>query len=89
MIRKHLISICILFSGLTPVMAEEIAEPVYAPADTSALSLGEVSVTAIKQAFSLLRQPVTVTTINRQEIERYNVAGMKGVSEIAPNFYKP
>ena len=89
MIRKHLISICILFSGLTPVMAEEIAEPVYAPADTSALSLGEVSVTAIKQAFSLLRQPVTVTTINRQEIERYNVAGMKGVSEIAPNFYMP
>ena len=36
-----------------------------------------------------MRQPVTVTTINQRQIERFNVSGMKGVSEIAPNFYMP
>ena len=67
----------------------EESEAIYADADTTALSLGEVRITSIKQAASLLRQPVTVTSINRQQIERYNIAGMKGVSEIAPNFFMP
>lgn len=53
------------------------------------LAIGEVNVTSIKQARSLLRQPVTVTTLRRAEIERLNVTGMKGVSEIAPNFFMP
>ena len=61
----------------------------YAPADTAALQLGEVSVTSIKQSSSLLRQPVTVTTVSQGQIERFNIAGMKGVSEIAPNFFMP
>ena len=61
----------------------------YAPADTAALQLGEVSVTSIKQSSSLLRQPVTVTTVSQSQIERFNIAGMKGVSEIAPNFFMP
>lgn len=52
-------------------------------------NLSEVRVTAIKQSSSLLRQPVTVTTVRQPEIERLNVAGMKGLSEIAPNFYMP
>ncbi|MDE5752627.1 MAG: Plug domain-containing protein, partial [Duncaniella sp.] len=52
-------------------------------------NLSEVRVTAIKQSRSLLRQPVTVTTVRQPEIERLNVAGMKGLSEIAPNFYMP
>lgn len=53
------------------------------------LAIGEVTVTSIKQARSLLRQPVSVTTLRQAEIERLNVAGMKGVSEIAPNFFMP
>ncbi len=53
------------------------------------MNLSEVRVTAIKQSRSLLRQPVTVTTVRMPEIERLNVAGLKGVSEIAPNFYMP
>ncbi len=61
----------------------------YAQADSAALSLGEVSITAIKQSPSLLRQPVTVTTIGQANIERFNISGMKGVSEVAPNFYMP
>ncbi len=51
--------------------------------------LTEVRVTSIKQNRSLLREAVTVTTIRQPEIERLNIAGMKGVSEIAPNFYMP
>ncbi len=53
------------------------------------LEIGEVNVTSIKQSRSLLRQPVTVTTLKQGEIERLNIAGMKGVSEIAPNFFMP
>lgn len=53
------------------------------------LAIGEVNVTSIKQARSLLRQPVTVTTLRRADIERFNVNGMKGMSEIAPNFFMP
>ncbi len=53
------------------------------------LAIGEVTVTSIKQARSLLRQPVSVTTLRQGELERLNVSGMKGVSEIAPNFYMP
>lgn len=65
------------------------ARPLPVDADSSGVSLSEVSVTAIKQAASLLRQPVAVTTVGRDEIERLNISGMKGVSEIAPNFYMP
>ena len=53
--------------------AERPSETLYAPADTSATTLGEVSVTAIKQSSSLVRQPVTVTTISQGEIERFNI----------------
>lgn len=53
------------------------------------LQIGEVNVTSIKQARSLLRQPVTVTTLRQQELEAFDVAGMKSVSEIAPNFFMP
>ena len=55
----------------------------------SVTTLDEVSVTAIKQSASLLRQPVAVTTVGREEIERQNVAGLKGLSDLVPNFYMP
>lgn len=53
------------------------------------LQIGEVNITSVKQGRSLLRQPVTVTTIRQSELERFDIAGMKGVSEIAPNFFMP
>lgn len=53
------------------------------------VALDEVSVTAIKQSASLLRQPVAETTVTRREIDRLNIAGIKGVSDIVPNFYMP
>lgn len=78
-----------LFSSISLYASADNSPVIYADADTAALELGEVSVTTIKQAPTLLRQPVTVTTVNHEQIERFNVSGMKGVSEIAPNFFMP
>ncbi|WP_290089969.1 TonB-dependent receptor [uncultured Duncaniella sp.] len=87
---RHILTTLILLSVMSGAKgAESPTNVTYAPADTSATPLGEVSVTAIKHSSSLMRQPVTVTTINQRQIERFNVSGMKGVSEIAPNFYMP
>ncbi|MCI9608218.1 MAG: TonB-dependent receptor [Muribaculaceae bacterium] len=62
------------------------------PAD-SAFSLestvGEVTVTAIKQKADLTLHPLASTVINRRQVERLNIATVKGASEIAPNFYIP
>lgn len=81
-LRLHLSFLLIIAStAISASAAEERPD--------SALSLDEVSVTAIKQAPSLLRQPVTVTTVDRTEIERNNIAGIKSVSDLAPNVYMP
>ncbi len=80
--RASLVIITAMF-GWGGISAATVAAP------DSTLNLDEVSVTAIKQSSTLLRQPVTVTTVSRGEIERFNIAGMKGVSDVAPNFYMP
>ncbi len=96
--RLIVLSLILSSTGLINATSITSTDSQSAPAGTegnrnetydSILSIGEVRVTAIKQARSLLRQPVTVTTIRRDEIERQNITGMKGVSEIAPNFYMP
>ena len=80
-------------SGMGMINSSAITEPgsssprIKEGPDT--LAIGEVTVTSIKQARSLLRQPVSVTTLRQGEIERLNVAGLRGVSEIAPNFFMP
>ncbi len=94
--RLIILSLILFTTGSVYASNEAAAQPDAAATDgalnetyDSILTIGEVRVTAIKQARSLLRQPVTVTTIRRDEIERLNITGMKGVSEIAPNFYMP
>ncbi len=51
--------------------------------------LGEVTVTAIKQSADLRLEPIASTIITPIQIERFNITSMKGVSELAPNFYIP
>lgn len=64
-------------------------EPPDALSDT-AQWLGEVSVTAIKEASpDLSLHPVASTVIGEKQLERLGIVTMKGVSEIAPNFYIP
>lgn len=57
------------------------------PADT--IPLGEVSVTAIKQAAQLQTEPLASTTVGAQAIERLNITDIKQVSELTPNFFIP
>lgn len=78
----------LLLLSLSLAPAAAAVTPPVEPADT-AYALSEVRVTAIKQASSLLRQPVSVTTVTPEEISRYAIESMKGVSDIAPNFYMP
>lgn len=57
-------------------------------ADT-VLTLGEVSVTGIKQSLDIDALPVASTVIGEGELQKLNIVTMKGVSEVAPNFYIP
>lgn len=52
-------------------------------------AIGEVTVTAIKQAADLTLHPVAGTVVNRAQVERLNIASVRGVSELAPNVYMP
>lgn len=76
---RTLTGLIILSLSILPSLAQQ--------ADT--LSLAEVSVTAIKQSASLLRDPVAVTILDAKPIERLNIQGMKDMTDIAPNFYMP
>lgn len=51
--------------------------------------LEEVSVTSIKQSPDIRLQPTSSTVLGQSRIERLNIRTLKGVSEIAPNFYMP
>lgn len=55
----------------------------------STITIGEVSVTAIKQGLDLRLQPIASTVVGRREAERLGVASMKDVSEIAPTSIYP
>lgn len=79
MTTKQLFATFILLAGGCAFAAE--------PTDT--LVLGEVSVTAIKQARQLQTEPVASTTVGAQAIERLNITDIKQVSELTPNFFIP
>ncbi|MCM1348176.1 MAG: TonB-dependent receptor [Firmicutes bacterium] len=67
------------------------ASGVSAPAEwsDSAVWLGDVTVTAIKQTSDLALQPLAATVVGQKQLEQFSITSMKGVSEIAPNFYIP
>ena len=52
------------------------------------VGLDEVSVSVIKST-SAVMFPASVTEVGTEEIERMEIEGVKGLSEIAPNFYMP
>lgn len=64
------------------------AEPSLSQWSDSIVSLSEVSVSSIK-SLSKYSFPTTVTTLNQSSVERYDISGLKQISEIAPNFYMP
>ena len=54
----------------------------------SVVGLNEVSVSVIKSTSGAMF-PSSVTTVDMQTIERLDIDGVKGMSEVAPNFYMP
>ena len=53
------------------------------------LSLGEVTVTAIKQSADMRTQATALTVINRQEAERNQVVSVKTAADLVPNLFIP
>ena len=53
------------------------------------LSLGEVTVTAIKQSVDLRSQATALTVIGRQEAERNQAISVKTAAELVPNLFIP
>ena len=53
------------------------------------LSLGEVTVTAIKQSSDLRTQATALTVIGRQEAERNQVLSVKTAADLVPNLFIP
>lgn len=68
--------------------ASAIARPDPAAYLDSIVGLDEVSVSAIK-ATSAAQFPSSQTEISHSDIELYDIHDLRGVSEIAPNFYMP
>ncbi|MCM1022391.1 MAG: TonB-dependent receptor [Muribaculum sp.] len=75
-------------SGSCPVASAESGVE-FMGADSLAVELAEVSVTAIKQGLAERGQALASTVVGKAQIERLNVLTIKNVSEVAPNFYMP
>lgn len=82
----------IIFTLLLAIIAHDAsAAPAPVPSDAtldSIVSLDEVSVSAIK-ATSVRVFPSSSTTLDLKAIDRYDIDGIKQISEIAPNFFMP
>lgn len=67
------------------------AESMTIAADSLSLysELEEVNVVALKQEAGLLNEAVSSTVIGRAELEQLNTVGLKGISDVIPNFYMP
>lgn len=76
-------------AALMPVVLAFVGANAAVEETDTTLCLGEISVTAIKQSSDIRRQPVAVSVIGGDDIDRLNVSAMKNVSEVVPNFYIP
>ena len=87
---KFIVAIGVV-SLLAVSKASAMPDPGPAPAEwaDTTVMLGEVGVTAIKGGGNLDRLPVASTTVDEREVERLNITTIKGMSQVAPNFYIP
>lgn len=81
----------LLLSTLLISTNNSYASSVDASAESSDTThwLGDITVTAIKQTPDLSLQPLAATVLGREQIENWSLNSLKGLSEIAPNFYMP
>lgn len=92
--KKLLLRICGCAAALVAITGPAHAAASATPAEggseyaDSVVGLNEVSVSVIKSTSDAMF-PSSVTTVDMQTIERLDIDGVKGVSEVAPNFYMP
>ena len=55
----------------------------------SIVTLGELSVTAIKYGDGFKNKAIASTTIGKKDVERYRIHSFKDASMMIPNFYIP
>ena len=55
----------------------------------SVVTLGELSVTAIKYGDEVANKDISTTTIGKKDIERYRIFSFKDASTLVPNLYIP
>lgn len=89
MFLKRLLSFFLLIPVTLQMLGESnaIDNPEYS--DDGSRWLEEVSVTAFKQDTKLRLAPLAVTIVDSTLINRLNIISLRGVSEIAPNFFMP
>ena len=80
---KGLFLIALVFKALNCFGSELL------PADSLAIMLDEISVTALKQNKSLLEEPEAYTLLDANETEQLGIVTMRGISDVVPNFYIP
>ena len=56
-------------------------------ADSVATTLKEVNVTAVKEMSALRDAPTAATLLTRGELEHLDIVSIKGISDVAPNFF--
>lgn len=84
-VKNRLASMSLLMASALGVNASSVPSEL----PDTAHWLGGVTVTAIKQNSDLSLQPLAATVVDRKQTEMWNISSLKGVSEIAPNFYMP
>ena len=89
-VRREWIILQCMSGLLLPLLVVAAAAAADSASVPAAVTLDEVSVTAIKGgAGSTALKPVAATVVGENEIERLGIVTMKDVSELAPNFYIP
>lgn len=76
----------ILSFSLVPssvAMADKIEQ------DSLAMTLDEVSVSAVKQMLSLRQEAEAATILTQKELEQIDAVSIKGISDVVPNFFMP
>lgn len=81
---RRFLLLSFIISTLLPAFSETIKET----ADTI-ISLEEVSVSSVKIGNSIMNEPVSGTVMSQKGLKDLDISNLKGMSDIAPNFYMP
>ncbi len=79
----RILSVILALGTSGMVLGEEVRP------DSIETTLGEVSVTAVKQMSHLRDEPDAAMLLTGKELERIDAVSIKGISDVVPNFFMP